>query len=148
MVARTYTVAFEGVEARIVEVQCALAAGMPAFSIVGLPDKAVSEARDRVRAALAALSIALPMRRITVNLSPADLPKEGSHFDLPIAIALLAAIEIVPKEEVESLVSIGELALDGRIVAVVGALPAAMAAAAEDCALICPKSCGAEAENG
>lgn len=132
MVARTYTVAFEGVEARIVEVQCALAAGMPAFSIVGLPDKAVSEARDRVRAALAALSIALPMRRITVNLSPADLPKEGSHFDLPIAIALLAAIEIVPKEEVESLVSIGELALDGRIVAVVGALPAAMAAAAED----------------
>lgn len=145
MVARTYTVAFEGVEARIVEVQCALAAGMPSFSIVGLPDKAVSEARDRVRAALAALSIALPMRRITVNLSPADLPKEGSHFDLPIAIALLAAIEIVPKEEVETLVSIGELALDGRIVSVVGALPAAMAAAAEDCALMCPKSCGAEA---
>ena len=145
MVARTYTVAFEGVEARTVEVQCALAAGMPGFTIVGLPDKAVSEARDRVRAALAALAIALPMRRITVNLSPADLPKEGSHFDLPIAIALLAAIDVVPKEEVEGLVSIGELALDGRIVPVVGALPAAMAAAAEDRALMCPKPCGAEA---
>ncbi len=145
MVARTYTVAFEGVEARPVEVQCALAAGMPAFAIVGLPDKAVSEARERVRAALAALSIALPMRKITVNLSPADLPKEGSHFDLPIALALLAAIEVIPREEVEGLVSIGELALDGRIVPVVGALPAAMAAAADDRALICPRACGAEA---
>lgn len=145
MLARTHTVAFEGVEARPVEVQCALAPGMPAFAIVGLPDKAVSEARERVRAALAALSIALPMRRITVNLSPADLPKEGSHFDLPIALALLAAIEVVPAEEVETLVSIGELALDGRLAPVAGALPAAMAAAAEDRALICPRSCGAEA---
>lgn len=145
MVARTYTVAFEGVEARPVEVQCALAAGMPGFSIVGLPDKAVSEARERVRAALAALSIALPMRKITVNLSPADLPKEGSHFDLPIALALLAAIDIIPHEEVEGLVSLGELALDGRIVPVVGALPAAMAAATDDRALMCPKACGAEA---
>ncbi|SOB92572.1 magnesium chelatase family protein [Rhodobacter sp. JA431] len=145
MVARTYTVAFEGVEARPVEVQCALATGMPSFSIVGLPDKAVSEAKERVRAALAALSIALPMRRITINLSPADLPKEGSHFDLPIALALLAAIDIVPREEVEGLVAIGELALDGRLVPVVGALPAAMAAASEDKALICPQDCGAEA---
>lgn len=145
MVAKTYTVAFEGVEARLVEVQCALAAGMPAFSIVGLPDKAVSEARERVRAALAALSIALPMRRITVNLSPADLPKEGSHFDLPIALGLLAAIGVVPPEEVEGLVSLGELSLDGRVVAVSGALPAAMAAAEEDRALLCPAACGAEA---
>lgn len=145
MVATTYTVAFEGVEARLVEVQCALAAGMPAFSIVGLPDKAVSEARERVRAALAALSIALPMRRITVNLSPADLPKEGSHFDLPIALGLLAAIGIVPPEEVEGLVSLGELSLDGRVVAVTGALPAAMAAAEEDRTLLCPAACGAEA---
>ncbi|MGD9919268.1 MAG: YifB family Mg chelatase-like AAA ATPase [Paenirhodobacter sp.] len=145
MVARTFTVAFEGVEARRVEVQCALAPGMPAFSIVGLPDKAVSEARERVRAALSALSIALPMRRITVNLSPADLPKEGSHFDLPIALALMAAIEVVPPEDVEELVSIGELSLDGRIVPVTGALPAAMAAAEEGKALMCPKACGAEA---
>ena len=98
MVARTYTVAFEGVEARIVEVQCAVSAGMPAFSVVGLPDKAVSEARDRVRAALTALSIALPSKRITINLSPADLPKEGSHYDLPIALALLAAMGVTDAE--------------------------------------------------
>ncbi|MEZ5777883.1 MAG: YifB family Mg chelatase-like AAA ATPase [Paracoccaceae bacterium] len=145
MVARTYTVAFEGVEARIVEVQCAVAAGMPAFSVVGLPDKAVSEARDRVRAALTALSIALPSKRITVNLSPADLPKEGSHFDLPIALALLAAIDILPREDVEATVALGELSLDGRLVPVVGALPAAMAAAEEDRTLLCPKACGPEA---
>lgn len=145
MVARAYTVAFEGIEARLVEVQCALAPGMPGFAIVGLPDKAVSEARERVRAALAALSIALPSKKITINLSPADLPKEGSHFDLPIALALLAAIDILPKEEVEASVAIGELSLDGRLVAVAGALPAAMAAAEEDRALICPAACGAEA---
>lgn len=145
MVARTYTVAFEGVEARIVEVQCSVAAGMPAFAVVGLPDKAVSEARDRVRAALTALSIALPSKRITVNLSPADLPKEGSHFDLPIALALLAAIDILPREEVEGTVALGELSLDGRLVPVIGALPAAMAAAEEERVLLCPRACGPEA---
>jgi magnesium chelatase family protein len=145
MTARTYTVAFEGVEARLVEVQCALSPGAPAFTLVGLPDKAVSEARERVRAALQALSIALPSKRITVNLSPADLPKEGSHFDLPIAVALLAALEIIPRDEVEGIVSLGELSLDGRLVQVAGALPAAMAAAVEDRALLCPKACGAEA---
>ncbi len=145
MVARTYTVAFEGVEARIVEVQCAVSAGMPAFSVVGLPDKAVSEARDRVRAALTALSIALPSKRITVNLSPADLPKEGSHFDLPIALALLAAIDIIPREDAEATVALGELSLDGRLVPVIGALPAAMAAAEEERTLLCPKACGPEA---
>jgi len=145
MVARTYTVAFEGVEARIVEVQCAVAPGMPAFAVVGLPDKAVSEARDRVRAALTALSIALPSKRITVNLSPADLPKEGSHFDLPIALALLAAIDMLPRDEVEGTVALGELSLDGRLVPVVGALPAAMAAAAEGKVLLCPKASGPEA---
>ncbi len=101
MVARAFTVAFEGVDARLVEVQCALAPGLPQFSLVGLPDKAVSEARERVRAAMSAMSIALPSKRITVNLSPADLPKEGSHFDLPIALALLAALEIIPRDEVE-----------------------------------------------
>lgn len=145
MVARAYTVAFEGVEARLVEVQCAIAQGMPAFAIVGLPDKAVSEARERVRAALNALAIALPSKKITVNLSPADLPKEGSHFDLPIALALLAAIEILPRDAVEGCVALGELSLDGRLVAVAGALPAALAAAEEDRALICPRACGAEA---
>ena len=145
MVARSYTVAFEGVEARIVEVQCAISAGMPGFSVVGLPDKAVSEAKERVRAAMNAMSIALPGKRITVNLSPADLPKEGSHFDLPIALALLAALQIVPKDEVEATVSLGELSLDGRLIPVIGALPAAMAAAEEDRALLCPRACGAEA---
>jgi magnesium chelatase family protein len=145
MVARAHTVAFQGVEARPVEVQCALSSGMPGFAIVGLPDKAVSEARERVRAALSAMAIALPSRKITVNLSPADLPKEGSHFDLPIALALLAAIGAIPQEEVEGAVSLGELSLDGSLVAVNGALPAAMSAAAQDRALIVPKACGAEA---
>lgn len=145
MVARAYTVAFEGVEARIVEVQCAVANGLPGFALVGLPDKAVSEAKERVRAAVAAMSIALPSKRITVNLSPADLPKEGSHFDLPIALALLAAIEILPKDEVEGVLALGELSLDGRLIPVLGALPAAMAAAEEDKALLCPRTCGAEA---
>ena len=145
MVAKTYTVAFEGIEARLVEVQCAVSPGIPAFSIVGLPDKAVSEARERVRAALAAMSIALPSKRITINLSPADLPKIGSHFDLPIAFALLAAIELIPHEEAENTIALGELSLDGALVPVIGALPAAMAAAAENKTLLCPDACGAEA---
>lgn len=145
MIARTYTVAFEGVEARLVQVQCAVAPGLPAFSIVGLPDKAVSEARERVRSALAALSIALPAKRITINLSPADLPKIGSHFDLPIALAILAAIDVVPKDTVDAALSLGELSLDGTLVGVVGALPAAMRAAQDELTLFCPKSCGAEA---
>ncbi|MGQ0565680.1 MAG: YifB family Mg chelatase-like AAA ATPase [Gemmobacter sp.] len=145
MVARAFTVAFEGVEARIVEVQCAVAPGMPYFGLVGLPDKAVSEAKERVRAALAAMSIALPSKRIIVNLSPADLPKEGSHFDLPIALALLAALEIIPRDEVEGTLALGELSLDGRLIPVLGALPAAMAAAEDDRTLLCPRACGPEA---
>ena len=145
MVARAYTVAFEGIQARIVEVQCAVTPGMPMFNLVGLPDKAVSEAKERVRAALSAMAIALPSKRITVNLSPADLPKEGSHFDLPIALAVLAALEIIPKDAVEGTVALGELSLDGRRIPVIGALPAAMAAAEEGRALLCPKACGAEA---
>src|SRR6056297_946979 len=145
MVARAYTVAFEGVEARQVEVQCAVTPGMPAFSLVGLPDKAVSEARDRVRTALSSMAIALPSKRITINLSPADMPKEGSHFDLPIALALLAALEIIPADAVEGTCSLGELSLDGSLIPVLGALPAAMAAAEEDRTLLCPKGSGAEA---
>ena len=145
MVARAYTVAFQGVEARMVEVQCAITAGLPAFSIVGLPDKAVSEARDRVRTALTSMAIALPSKRITVNLSPADLPKEGSHFDLPIAFALLCALGILPADVIEAVVALGELSLDGTLVPVVGALPAAMAAAEQNRSLLCPKGSGAEA---
>lgn len=145
MVATAYTVAFEGIEARLVEVQCAVTAGMPGFAIVGLPDKAVSEARERVRTALTSLAIALPSKRITVNLSPADLPKEGSHFDLAIALALLAAIDILPRDEVARTVALGELSLDGRLVPVIGALPAALTAAEEHRMLLCPAACGAEA---
>ncbi len=145
MVSRAYTVAFEGVVARSVEVQCAVTPGLPAFSIVGLPDKAVSEARDRVRTALSSLSIALPSKRITVNLSPADLPKEGSHYDLPIALALLAALEIIPGDATEAVTALGELSLDGSLVPVLGALPAAMSAAEQNRTLICPRASGAEA---
>ncbi|MGZ9811834.1 YifB family Mg chelatase-like AAA ATPase [Pseudoroseicyclus sp. H15] len=145
MSALAYGVAFEGVEARLVEVQCAMAPGLPAFSIVGLPDKAVSEAKERVRAALGALAIALPSRRIVINLSPADLPKEGAHFDLPIALALLAALDVVPREAVSSRVAIGELSLNGALVPVAGALPAAMTAASEGLGLICPRQTGPEA---
>ena len=145
MVTRAYTVAFEGVSARTVEVQCAVTPGLPAFAIVGLPDKAVSEARDRVRAALSALAIALPSKRVTINLSPADLPKEGSHFDLPIALALLAALQIVAPDATERVTALGELSLDGSLVAVVGALPAAVNAASEGRGLLCPQASGAEA---
>ncbi|MET4127893.1 YifB family Mg chelatase-like AAA ATPase [Roseovarius sp. MBR-6] len=145
MVARAYTVAFEGVEARPVEVQCAVLAGVPGFALVGLPDKAVSEARERVRAALSALAISLPSKRIAVNLSPADLPKEGSHFDLPIALALLAALEILPHDAVEGTTALGELSLDGTLIPVIGALPAAMSAAEENRILLCPRASGAEA---
>ncbi|WP_111732448.1 YifB family Mg chelatase-like AAA ATPase [Roseovarius amoyensis] len=145
MVARAYTVAFEGVEARPVEVQCAITAGLPGISLVGLPDKAVSEARERVRSALGSMAIALPSKRITINLSPADLPKEGSHYDLPIALALLAALEIIPADAVESTCSLGELSLDGALLPVIGALPAAMSAAEAQRTLLCPKGSGAEA---
>lgn len=145
MVTTTHTVAFEGVEARRVEVQCALGPGLPGFAIVGLPDKAVSEARERVRAALAALSIALPSKRITVSLAPADLPKEGPHFDLPIALGLLAAIGVLSAEDVLDVVSLGELGLDGRVRPVPGALHAALMAAQDGRSLLCPKANGAEA---
>lgn len=145
MVGRAFTVAFEGVEARLVEVQCAVAPGVPHFGLVGLPDKAVSEARERVKAALNAMSIALPSKRLVVNLSPADMPKEGSHFDLPIALAVLAALDILPPHKVEGVLALGELALDGRLISVLGALPAAMTAATEGKQMVCPVPCGREA---
>ena len=145
MVAHAYTVAFEGVEARRVEVQSTTSPGLPSFSIVGLPTKAVSESRDRVRSALECLGIALPAKKITINLSPADLPKDGSHFDLPIAVALLAELNLIPREMAESTVALGEIGLDGTLVPVRGALPAAMAAAEDGRDLLCPAQSGAEA---
>lgn len=144
-IARSYTVAFHGVEAKRIEVQVALASGIPAFNLVGLPDKAVSEAKERVRASISALGLALPAKRITINLSPADMPKIGSHFDLPIALALLAAMDVLPREQMEGQYSLGELSLDGSLVPVNGALPAALAAAEDECGLICPAACGPEA---
>jgi Subunit ChlI of Mg-chelatase len=126
MVQRVTTVAFEGIEVRPVGVQVQVAPGMPAFAIVGLPDKAVSEARERVRSALIASGLALPARRITVNLAPADLPKEGSHYDLPIALGLMAAIGAIPHDDALSgFAVLGELGLDGSIAPVAGVLPAA-----------------------
>ena len=145
MVQRVATVAFEGIEARAVDVQVQVAPGLPAFNIVGLPDKAVSEAKERVRAALIASGLALPARRITVNLAPADLPKEGSHYDLPIALGLMAAIGAIPSDAIAGFTVLGELGLDGSIAAVAGVLPAAIGANARGQGLICPASCGAEA---
>jgi len=145
MVTRAHTVAFLGVEAKPVEVQCAFSPGLTAFNVVGLADKAVSESRERVRAALNAIGLALPPQRITVNLSPADLPKAGSHYDLPIALALMSALELIPAEEVEAYVALGELSLDGEIRAVQGALPTAIAAAAQGKGVICPAGSGREA---
>ncbi len=145
MVERVATVAFEGIEARAVDVQVQVAPGLPAFNIVGLPDKAVSEAKERVRAALVASGLALPARRITVNLAPADLPKEGSHYDLPIALGLMAAIGALPADAIAGYTVLGELGLDGSIAAVAGVLPAAIGANARGQGLICPSVCGPEA---
>jgi magnesium chelatase family protein len=145
LVALVQTVAYLGLEARGVEVQCQIAPGMPGFHLVGLPDKAVNESRQRVQAALASLGLALPPKRITINLSPADLPKEGSHYDLPIALALLAAMGVTDAEQLGDHVAVGELALDGRIVASPGVLLAAIHASAAGRALICPAAQGTEA---
>ncbi len=145
MVARISTVAFEGAQARLVDVQVQIAGGNVAFYIVGLPDKAVAESRERVRAAFAAIGLALPSKRVVVNLAPADLPKEGSHYDLPIALGLMAAMGVVPKDAIERCVAIGELGLDGAVARVAGALPAAIKANEKRMSLICPSECGSEA---
>ncbi|MGG7518971.1 YifB family Mg chelatase-like AAA ATPase [Allorhizobium undicola] len=145
MVARVSTVAFQGIEGVPVDVQVMVAPGKVGMQIVGLPDKAVAESRERVQAALHASGLALPAKRITINLAPADLPKEGSHFDLAIALGLMAAMEAIPADAVSGYLVIGELNLDGTIAAVAGALPAAMAANAVDKGLICPADSGPEA---
>ncbi len=145
MVAQLTTFAFYGVEARPVTVQVQLTGGNNYFAIVGLPDKAVTEARERVQAALNAIGLGLPPHRVVVNLAPADLPKEGSHFDLPIALGLLIEIGAAPRDVADGFAVIGELGLDGSIAAVAGALPAAVAANAAGLGLICPAACGPEA---
>jgi len=145
MIARINTVAFQGIEVLPIDVQAQVASGLPAFTLVGLPDKAVGESRERVRAALNALGLALPPKRITLNLAPADVLKEGSHFDLPIAMALLVTMGILPGEELAGYLALGELGLDGTLAPVSGVLPAAMAAAERDWGLICPARQGGEA---
>ena len=145
MVARVQTVAFAGITVLDVDVQVQVSSGLPAFTVVGLPDKAVAESRERVRAALHAMGLALPPKRITVNLAPADLAKEGSHFDLPIALGLLAAIGALPADALDGYVALGELALDGALSAVTGVLPAAIHASAQGRGLICPEAQGGEA---
>jgi magnesium chelatase family protein len=145
MVARVRTVAFQGVEVIEVEAQVTIASGLPAFTVVGLPDKAVAESRERVRAALGSLGLGLPPKRITVNLAPADVLKEGSHFDLPIALALLAAMEVLATDDLGSYMALGELALDGSLTGVAGVLLAALAAAGRSSGVICPVACGGEA---
>ncbi len=145
MVSRINTVAFQGIEVLDIDVQVQILSGLPLFTLVGLPDKAVGESRERVRSALYALGLALPPKRITVNLAPADVLKEGSHFDLPIALALLAAMEVLPAEEMSRFVALGELALDGTLTPVAGVLPAAVNASAQGRGLICPAASGGEA---
>jgi magnesium chelatase family protein len=145
MAARVVTVAFEGVEARRVDVEVQLTTGQQIFVIVGLADKAVAESRERVRGAFAGLGLSLPGKRIVANLAPADMPKEGTHFDLPIALAVMAAIGVIPMDALDSWAAMGELSLDGRIVPAAGALPAAMAAGAMGLGLICPEASGPEA---
>jgi magnesium chelatase family protein len=146
-VAHIYTVAFQGIEAREVDVQVHVSesGGGGIFNIVGLADKAVAESKERVRVALSAVGLSLPYSRITVNLAPADLPKEGSHYDLPIALGLLAAMGVLPASEMEHYVALGELSLDAQFIPVAGVLPAALAASEQSRGLICPAACGAEA---
>jgi magnesium chelatase family protein len=144
-IARIQSFAFAGIEAVPVEVQMQISSGLPAFLVVGLPDKAVGEARERVRAALTAMGLSLPPKRVLINLAPADLLKEGSHFDLPIALAVLAAMDVLPREELGEFAALGELSLDGRLNPVAGVLPAAIAASARELGLICPAGQGGEA---
>ncbi len=145
MVATVPTVAYLGLEARSVEVQATLIPGVPNFNVVGLGDKAVNESRERVRGAIASLGLALPPKRITVNLSPADLPKEGSHYDLPIALAVLGAMGVVDAETLAGYVVVGELGLNGRVAPSPGVLLAALHASAAGQGLVCPEAQGPEA---
>ena len=135
-VARTKTVAFQGIDTLEIDVQIQMTNGMPAFTVVGLPDKAVGESRERVRAALGSIRLALPPRRIVVNLSPADVLKEGSHYDLPIAVGLLISMGVLQQDELDEYAMLGELALDGTLSPVAGVLPAAIGANAAERGLI------------
>lgn len=145
MVTTVHSVTFSGLQPQLIEVQAQLSPGLPGFAIVGLPDKAVSEARERVRGALQAMGLALPPKRVTVNLAPADVLKEGSHFDLPIALAILGEMQVIPNDAISNILAMGELSLNGQIRRVSGVLPATMHAHDKDFLMVCPAECGSEA---
>ena len=145
MLSRINTITFNGLEISDVDLQAQISSGLPNFIIVGLPDKAIAESRERVRSALQSLGLSLPAKRIVINMAPADLFKEGSHFDLPIALSLLAVMGIVPQEELSDYLVLGELGLDGSILPVNGVLPVAIKANRKNLGLICPAACGSEA---
>ena len=140
-----YSRAREGINAPLVDVEVHLANGLPALAIVGLPEKAVQESKDRVRGALVNSRFEFPARRITINLAPADLPKEGGRFDLPIALGVLAASGQIPNETLSQYEFIGELALSGELRPVKGVLPVALAARDAGRALVVPQEGAAEA---
>lgn len=145
MVEKVKTIAFQGVSVQPVDVEVQISSGLVAFTIVGLPDKAVAESKERVRAALHAMGLSLPAKRLTVNLAPADLAKEGSHYDLPIALGILTAMEILPKGFLNDYMALGELGLDGSLRSVAGVLPTALYAHQQNLGLICPYATGSEA---
>ena len=145
MIARVATVAFQGIDVLDIDVQVQMSGGMPGFAIVGLADKAIGESRERVRAALNSIGLSLPQKHITVNLAPADVVKEGSHFDLPIALGLLIAMGVLPVDAMDGYTVLGELALDGAIAPVAGVLPAAIGASAAGRGIVCPEATGGEA---
>lgn len=145
MVVHIPSLTFKGVEITDVDVQVQITPGVPNFTIVGLADKTIAESRERVKAALSSMGLSLPAKKVLVNLAPADLVKEGSHFDLAIAVAILSSMRILPPEEIAEYFVIGELSLDGSILPIAGALPAAIGASARDKGLICPSANGREA---
>lgn len=140
MLSKLSTVAFNGVEATEVSVEVQIAPGLPNFVIVGLADKSIAESKERIRASFSHLSLALPSRRIIVNLAPADLQKEGAHYDLPIALGILAALGVFDKEQLQKFIVLGSLSLDAIVAPVVGVLPAALFASSQGRGLICPAS--------
>ena len=145
MITHINTLTFNGLEVKKVDLQAQISSGLPNFIIVGLPDKAIAESKERIRAALQSIGMQLPPKRIVINLAPADLLKEGSHFDLPIALGILAVMGVVPKEKLKSYIVMGELGLDGSILSVNGVLPVAVSATKSNLGIICPFDCGTEA---
>ena len=139
------TLTFNGLEVQKVDLQAQVSSGLPNFIIVGLPDKAIAESKERIRSAIQSIGLQLPAKRIVINLAPADLLKEGSHFDLPIVLGILAVMGVIPCNKLKSYMVMGELGLDGAILPVNGVLPVALYANKNNLGLICPEACGNEA---